>query len=54
MNISLLIKTYENFDSYTLSIFYNILKAHEYDVKEIADEKEKNAFGGPLALSFQN
>lgn len=49
-NISLLIKSHENFESYSLSVFYNILKAHEDDVKESVDEKEKDkaTFGGPL------
>lgn len=41
-----------SFDSYSLFVLYNILKAHEDDVKIIADEKEKDivTFGGPLAL----
>lgn len=55
-NVSLLIKTHENFYSYSLFILYNILKAHEDDVKETANEKEKDksTFGGPLALSSKS
>lgn len=49
-NICLTIKTQENFDSYFLSNLYNILKSHEVEVKEIAEEKDKVSFGGPLAL----
>lgn len=29
---------------------YNILKAHEDDVKEIPEDKDKTKFGGPFAL----
>lgn len=43
-------KVYENIDTYSLSNLYNILKVHEQEFKEIIDEKEKNDFGGPLAL----
>lgn len=37
-------------------MLYNILKDHEDDVKEIADEKENNkvAFGGPLDLLLKS
>ena len=45
-----MIKTQENFDSYSLSNLYNILKSHEAKVKEIADEKDKTTFGDPLAF----
>ena len=45
-----MIKTQENFNSYSLSNLYNILKAHEVEVKETADENDKTSFGGPLAL----
>lgn len=45
-----MIKNQENFDSYSLSNLYNILKAHEAKVKYIADEKDKSSFGGRLAL----
>lgn len=38
-----------NFDSYSLSNVYNILKSHEVEVKEIIDEKDKTTFWGPLA-----
>lgn len=37
---NLLIKIHENFYSYPLFALYNILKACEYDVKDIVDEKE--------------
>lgn len=49
-NICLMIKTQENFDTYSLSNLYNILKAHMYEVKEIVEETKKMNFGGPLAL----
>lgn len=48
-----MIKTQENFDSYSLSNLYNILKAHEAEVKEIANVKDKANFGGPLALIYK-
>lgn len=48
-HISLMIKTQENFDNYSLSNLYNILKAHENEVKDIVDEN-KSSLGGPLAL----
>lgn len=44
-----MIKTQENFDTYSLSDVYNILKAQESQVKEIAKENKLN-FGGPMAL----
>lgn len=46
----LMIKTQENFDTYSLSNLYNILKALDLEVKEIADENNKMNFGGPMAL----
>lgn len=49
-NISLLIKTHENLDSYSLSILYNIFKACEFYVMEIDDKKDKSTFGGSLDL----
>lgn len=33
-----------------MSKLYNILKAHEAEVKKIVDEKEKTRFGGPSTL----
>ena len=48
-NMCLMIKTQENFDTYSLSNLYNILKAHQYEVKEIAKENKMN-FGGPMGL----
>ena len=45
-----MIKRKENFDSYSLSNLYNILKAHEADFKEIVDQKDKTCIDGPLAL----
>lgn len=45
-----MVKTQENFETYSQSNLYNILKAHESEVKEIAEENRKINFGGPLAL----
>lgn len=45
-----MIKMHENIDTYSLSNLYNILKAHESEPKEIADEKDIMNFGGPLGL----
>lgn len=45
-----MIKRKVNFDTYSLSNLYNILKAHESKVKEFVDETNKMNFGGPLAL----
>lgn len=53
-NIYLIIKTQENFDTYSLSNLYNILKAHESEVKEINDETNKMNFVGPLAVVLKN
>lgn len=47
--IILMINTQENLCGYSLSNIYNILKAHENEVKDIV-EKNKSNFGGPLAL----
>lgn len=47
-NISLLGKTHEKFDSYSSSVLYNILKAREFDVREIVDEKDKSTFEGVI------
>lgn len=44
-----MIKTQENFHTYSLSDVYNILKAQESQVKEIAEENKLN-FGGPMVL----
>lgn len=41
-----MIKTRENFKTYSLSNLYNILKVHESEVKE----NNKMNFGGPVAL----
>lgn len=49
-NICLMIRAQENFDTYSFSNLNNILKAHEYEVKEIADETNNLNFGGTLAL----
>ncbi|XP_042751473.1 uncharacterized protein LOC111903530 [Lactuca sativa] len=45
-----MIKTQENFETHSLSNLYNILKAHESEAKEIAQENSKLSFGVPLAL----
>lgn len=45
-----MIKTQENFNTYLLLNLYNVLKANDYEVKEVVDEKEKMNFSGPLAL----
>lgn len=48
-NVSLMIKTQQCFDNFSLSDCYNVLKAHENEVNEIAEETKMN-LGGPLAL----
>lgn len=45
-----MIKMQENFNTYSLLNLYNILKAREFELKEIVDETNKMNFGGPLAL----
>lgn len=45
-----MIKTQENFDTYSVLNLYIILKEHESEVKEIAEEKIKMNFGGPMAF----
>lgn len=45
----MIIKTQENFDSYSPSNLYNILKIHENEVKELSDEKDKMHLCGPFA-----
>lgn len=45
-----MIKMQENFDNYSFSNLYNILKSHESKVKEIVDEKVQMNFCVPLAL----
>ena len=48
-NVSLMIKTQQCFDNFSLSDLYNELKAHECEVNEIAEET-RISLGGPLAL----
>lgn len=45
----MMIKTQENFDGYSLSNLYNILKAHENELKDI-DEENKSSMGGTQTL----
>lgn len=40
-SISVLLKSHGNCDYYSLYVLMNMLKAHENDVKEITEEKEK-------------
>lgn len=49
-NFCLMIKTQENFDTYSLSNLYNVLKAHDSEVKEISKENIKMNFGDPIVL----
>ena len=37
-NISLMIKTQESFDGYSLANLYNVLEAHESEINEIVEE----------------
>lgn len=48
-NISLMTKTQQSFDGYSLGDLYNVLKHHESEINEIAEEG-KLGIGGPLAL----
>ncbi|XP_023737287.1 uncharacterized protein LOC111885248 [Lactuca sativa] len=48
-NVSLMMKTQQNFDFFTLNDHYNLLKAHKNEVNEVAEESKIN-LGGPLAL----
>lgn len=45
-----MITTQESFDTYWLLNLYNILKARDYEVKEIVEENNKMKFGGPTDL----
>ena len=51
-NISLLIKTQQSFDGYSLVDLYNVLKAHESQINEIAQEG-KLILEGPLTLMLK-
>lgn len=44
-----MINTQQSFDNYSLGDLYNVLKAHESEIYEIAKEG-KLSLGGPLAL----
>ena len=48
-NFSLMVKTQQSFNYFTLNDLYNLLKTHEAEVNEIAEES-KISIGGPLAL----
>ena len=48
-NISLMIKTQQSFNGYSLGGLHNVLKALESEINEIAEERKMN-LGGPLAL----
>lgn len=48
-NVSLMIKTEQCFNNFSLSDVYNELKAHKSEVTEI-EEETRLGLGGPLAL----
>ena len=48
-NVSLMIKTQQSFDYFSLSDLYNVLKAHGNEVNKIAEETW-DSLGGPLVL----
>ncbi|XP_023748037.1 uncharacterized protein LOC111896263 [Lactuca sativa] len=49
LNIGLMVKTQQCFNYYSLNDLYNVLKAHDSEVNEIAEETKVN-LGGPCAL----